>query len=81
MDEKITLMDKVPHYLRLQIVETTTLSYFLETNKAWNKEKFNSFLPNYSVDKTISILIPVKVFRIKVIKNLPLMENFQEIAA
>lgn len=55
--EQSPLIDKVSQELMLQIIETTNVSYFIESHKTCSVSKLNSILPKYTVDQITSIPI------------------------
>lgn len=62
-----SLIDKIPSKTRSNISGTITVSSFINNIKMWNREKLKSCLPNYIVDKTMSIPLPMNYISNKII--------------
>lgn len=57
MDES-PLIDKIPRDMTQNVVQDTTVSYFINNDKTWNRDKLEVYLPGHIIHKSLAIPIP-----------------------
>lgn len=57
MDEP-PFIEKIAWEVRQNISEDTTISYFIDNDKPWKREKLQSYLPSHIMQKIVAIPIP-----------------------
>lgn len=62
-----SLIYKIPPGTRSNISGTITMISFINNVKMWNIEKLKNCLPNYIVDKIMSIPLPINYILDKII--------------